>query len=184
MAEVGQPVWNGWGGQSTELPRCCSGGGSAQEKGNVLEQMTMENAKWRTHGVKVVRAESLYVSMHEPAGKGRATAVDFSGTGGQRTWIGTVTLPPNANTGAHHHGRHEVTVYVIKGRSEIRWGDKLEFATEVGPGDFVYFSPYVPHQERNLSNSGPLDFVVVRSDSEKIAVPLDVSPVKHPEIVF
>lgn len=142
-----------------------------------------EKAKWKTDGVTVVRAETLHASMHEPSRKGRATAFDFAGTGGQKTWIGTVTLQPGANTGAHHHGRHEVAVYVAKGRSEIRWGERLEFAAEVGPGDVVYFAPYVPHQERNLEDGETL-FVVVRSDNERIAVSLDVVPVERPETVF
>jgi uncharacterized RmlC-like cupin family protein len=142
---------------------------------------TTQKAKWRTDGVTVVRAGSLQTVM---LGKGRATAFDFAGTGGRETWIGTVSLQPNAKTGAHHHGRHEVAVYVVKGRSQIRWGERLEFATEVGSGDFIYFAPHVPHQERNLDASETLDFVVVRSDNERIAVDLDVVPVEQPETVF
>jgi uncharacterized RmlC-like cupin family protein len=140
--------------------------------------------KWRSDGVKVVRAGSLNEAMRQPPGAGRATAFDFSGTGGRQTWLGTVTLQPNAKTGAHHHGRHEVAVYVVKGRSEIRWGERLEFAAEVGSGDFVYFAPYVPHQELNLDANETVDFVVVRSDNEKIVVKLDVVPVERPETVF
>ncbi|HMH18648.1 MAG TPA: cupin domain-containing protein [Burkholderiales bacterium] len=143
-----------------------------------------EKPRWKTDGVKVVRAESLQATMREPSRKGRATAFDFAGSGGQKTWIGTVTLQPGANTGAHHHGRHEVAVYVVKGRSEIRWGERLEFAAEVGPGDVVYFAPYVPHQERNLSAGETVDFLVVRSDNERIAVSHDLAPVEQPETVF
>ena len=143
-----------------------------------------ETIKWRTGGVTVVRAESLNRAMLGPSGTGRATAFDFAGTEGQQTWIGPVTLQPNAKTGAHHHGRHEVAVYVVKGRSQIRWGERLEFAAEVGPGDFVYFAPYVPHQELNLDASETLDFVVVRSDNERIVVNVDVVPVEQPETVF
>jgi uncharacterized RmlC-like cupin family protein len=145
----------------------------------------MSEAKnWRTDGVRVVRARSLDETMRGPAGSGRATAFDFAGIGGKETWIGTVILPPNAVTGAHHHGRHEVAVYVVKGRSEIRWGERLEFAAEVGAGDFIYFAPYVPHQERNLDTSETLHFVVVRSDNEKIVVSLDVAPIEQAETVF
>ena len=132
----------------------------------------------------VVRAESLNMAMHGPSGTGRATAFDFAGTAGRETWIGTVTLKPTAKTGAHHHGRHEVAVYVVRGRSEIRWGERLEFAAEVAPGDFVYFAPYVPHQELNLSASEAVDFVVIRSDNERIVVNLDVTPIEQPETVF
>jgi uncharacterized RmlC-like cupin family protein len=143
-----------------------------------------ERTKWRTGGVTVVRADSLNQRMRGPSGTGRATAFDFSGSGGRQTWIGTVTLQPSAKTGAHHHGRHEVAIYVVKGRSEIRWGEQLEFAAEVGAGDFVYFAPYVPHQELNLDTHGTVDFVVVRSDNEGIVVKLDVVPVEQPETVF
>lgn len=141
-----------------------------------------ETINWRTDGVKVVRASALRKAMLEPPAVGRATAFDFAGDGGQETWIGTVTLPPHAKTGPHHHGRHQVAVYVVKGRSQIRWGAQLEFATEVSPGDFVYFAPYVPHQEVNIANE-TLDFVVVRSDRERIAIGLDIAPVENPEHV-
>ncbi|MGZ3340189.1 MAG: cupin domain-containing protein [Reyranella sp.] len=140
-----------------------------------------DEAKWRT-GVTVVRAAEQEAARL--GGTGRATVVDYAGTGGQRTWIGTVTLQPKARTGTHHHGRHEVTIYVVKGRSEIRWGERLEFAAEVGPGDFVYFAPYVPHQELNLDADKTADFVVVRSDNDKIVVPLDDRPVERPEMVY
>ena len=67
----------------------------------------------------------------------------------------------------------------MKGCGQIRWGGQLEFATEVSPGDFVYFAPYVPHQEVNIANE-TLDFVVVRSDRERIAIGLDIAPVEDP----
>ena len=138
---------------------------------------------WRT-GVTVVRAQSLNQAMGGPSGGGRATALEFAGSGGRATWIGTVTMQPNAKTGTHHHGRHEVALYVVKGRGQIRWGERLEFAAAVGPGDFIYFAPHVPHQEQNLDAGETLDFVVVRSDGERIAVGLDAAPVNRPETVF
>ncbi len=138
--------------------------------------------KWR-NGVRVVRAAALETLVRGPSSTGRATAFDFTGSGGERTWIGRVSLKQNAKTGAHHHGRHEVMVYVISGRTEIRWGDRLEFASDVGGGDFVYFSPDVPHQERNLSADETVEFLVVRSDNEKIVVNLDVVPIEHPETI-
>ena len=141
-----------------------------------------ETINWRTEGVKLVRAETLRNIMLESPDAGRATAFDFAGDGGRETWIGTVTLQPHAKTGPHHHGRHEVAVYVVKGRGQIRWGERLEFAAEVTPGDCIYFAPYVPHQEVNIAGE-TLDFVVVRSDKERIAVSLDIAPIERPEHV-
>lgn len=142
----------------------------------------MSTKGWRTDGVKVVRAAAQQSAL--ASGQGRVTAFDFAGTGGAKTWIGTVTLKPNGRTGAHHHGAHEVAVYVSRGRSQIRWGEQLEFAAEVGPGDFVYFAPHVPHQEANLDPKEPVDFVVVRSDNSAIRVDLDIRPSGTPEIIY
>src|SRR5712692_1134528 len=146
--------------------------------------LTMPETEKSRDGVTVVRGESLDRAMRGLSGTGRATAFDFAGSEGRETWIGTVTLQPEAKTGAHHHGRHEVAIYVIRGRSEIRWGESLEFAAEVNPGDCVYFTPYVPHQERNLSDSEAVDFLVVRSDNERIAVTVEATPVDRPDTVF
>jgi uncharacterized RmlC-like cupin family protein len=64
------------------------------------------------------------------------------------------------------------------------WGESLEFLADVGPGDFVYFAPYVPHQERNPDERDPVEFLVVRSDNERIVVALDVLPSAQPEAVY
>ncbi len=143
----------------------------------------VEKMDWR-NGVRVVRATAIERAMRAPGGAGRVTVFDFAGSGGQATWIGAVTLAPGAVTGAHHHGRHEVTVYVVRGRGRIRWGARLEFAADVGVGDFVYFAPQVPHQEENSAPGETLDFVVVRSDNERIATRIDAVPVGEPRMVY
>ncbi len=122
--------------------------------------------------VRIVRASTIDGQARDPAGPGRATAFDFAGTGSDRTWVGRVSMKPNAVTGGHHHGRHEVMVYLIAGRVELSWGPKLEHSAVIGPGDFAYFPPNVPHQERNLGTDATAEFLVVRSDNERIAVPL------------
>jgi len=71
-----------------------------------------------------------------------------------------------------------------QGRERDPLGERLEFAAEIGPGDFVYFAPYVPHQERNLSDRETVDFVVVRSGNEGFVTKLDATPVEQPETVF
>lgn len=140
--------------------------------------------KWR-EGVRVVRGGAQEMTMLAPGAAGRATAFEFTGTGGFQTWIGTVALQPKSRTRPHHHGRHEVAVHVLRGQGEIHWGERLEFATTIRQGDFVYFAPGVPHQETNLSPTDRLDFLVVRSDSEKIAINLDaIVPTETPEYVF
>jgi uncharacterized RmlC-like cupin family protein len=139
----------------------------------------MDETDWR-HGVRVQRAGSIAAARTE---SGRATVFDFLGSGGgDKTWIGSVRVAPLSNTGPHDHGRHEVMLYVVKGRSEIRWGTRLDYAIEIGPGDCVYFTPGVPHQERSLETEMDGEYLVVRSDNERIAVKReDIAPVEKPE---
>ena len=129
----------------------------------------MEVSKWRD-AVTVKRGGELTDALND---MGRATVFDFTGSGGAQTWIGVARLAPNGFTPPHHHGRHEVALYVVKGRTEIRWGEAMEFSADLAPGDFAYFAPFVPHQEINPDDGEAVEFVVIRSDNERIAMPLD-----------
>ena len=113
----------------------------------------------------------------------RAAAINFARVGAQKLWAGTVTIHPDAKTGAHHHGHLESVIYVVKGKARMRWGETLEFTAEAGPGDFIYVPP-VPHQEINASDSEALECVLVRSDNEAIAINIDIAPVEKPETVY
>jgi len=151
--------------------------------GVTMAATTTDTAKWRT-GVTVVRAEAQRAAKQGTGGTGRTTVFDYAGTGGERTWIGTVTLPPGTRTGTHHHGRHEVTICIVKGCLEIRWGERLEYVADLEPGDFAYFAPFVPHQEFNTHTVDTVDLIAIRSDNERIAIPLMDNPVDRPETVY
>jgi len=137
---------------------------------------------WRTNGVRIVKAGTLDTNTPQTAGMNRAAAITYARMGAEKLWAGTVTIHPNAKTGAHHHGEVESVIYVVKGKARMRWGDKLEFLAEAGPGDFIYVPPYVPHQEINAANE-PLECVLVRSGREPVVVNLDITPVEKPETV-
>lgn len=113
----------------------------------------------------------------------RAAAITHARAGASKLWAGTVTIHPNAKTGAHHHGELESVIYVVRGRARMRWGDHLEFIAEAGPGDFIYVPPYVPHQEINASTEEPLECVLVRSGQEPIVVNLEIPAAEPPEEV-
>jgi uncharacterized RmlC-like cupin family protein len=138
---------------------------------------------WKTQGVRVIPAESLDVNTAQTPGMNRAAAINLARVGAQKIWAGTVSIHPNAKTGAHHHGALESVIYVVKGRARMRWGDRLEYTAEAGPGDFIYVPPYVPHQEINASPEETLECVLVRSDNEAVVVNLDIEPVEKPEAV-
>jgi len=133
------------------------------------------SADWEHHGIRVVRAGELDTNTPQTPGMLRASAIDHARTGASKLWAGTVSVQPNAKTGAHHHGDLETVLYIVKGRARFRWGEHLEFAEEAGPGDFIYVPPYVPHQEINASPDDPVEAVVVRSGQEPIVVNLDIA---------
>jgi uncharacterized RmlC-like cupin family protein len=139
---------------------------------------------WRNDGVRVIPAGSLDTNTAQTPGMNRAAAINFARVGAQKLWAGTVTIHPDAKTGAHHHGHLESVIYVVKGKARMRWGETLEFTAEAGPGDFIYVPPYVPHQEINASDSEALECVLVRSDNEAIAINIDIAPVEKPETVY
>jgi uncharacterized RmlC-like cupin family protein len=139
--------------------------------------------KWKHDGVKVIPAGSLDPNTAQTAGMDRKAAITYARVGAQKIWAGTVAIQPNAKTGAHHHGALESVIYVVRGRARMRWGDRLEFVAEAGPGDFIYVPPYVPHQEINASREELLECVLVRSDNEAVVVNLDIEPAEAPENV-
>jgi uncharacterized RmlC-like cupin family protein len=114
----------------------------------------------------------------------RAAAITHARVGAEKLWAGTVVIHPGAKTGAHHHGPVESVIYVVSGRARMRWGDRLEFIAEAGPGDFIYVPPYVPHQEINASDGQALSCVLVRSGQDPVVVNLDLPNVEpNPEEV-
>ena len=145
--------------------------------------MTAEHPDWRAHGVRVVKGTELDINTAQTPGMNRAATITYARVGAQKLWAGTVHIHPNAKTGAHHHGPLESVIYVVRGKARMRWGEKLEFVAEAGPGDFIYVPPFVPHQEINASPEEELQCVLVRSDGEAVVVNLDIEPVERPETV-
>lgn len=138
---------------------------------------------WKHDGVSVIQADSLDADTAQTSGMDRAAAINFARVGARKLWAGTVTIHPDAKTGAHHHGHLESVIYVLKGKARMRWGESLEFVAEAGPGDFIYVPPYVPHQEINASKNEKLECVLMRSDGEAVAINLKIEPVEKPENV-
>ncbi len=120
---------------------------------------------WSIHGIKIVHANELDSNTPQTSGMTRAEAITHARTG---------VVQPDAKTGPHHHGELETVLYIVKGRARMRWGDRLEFSGEAGPGDFIYVPPFVPHQEINAKPDEACEAVVVRSGQDPIVVNLDM----------
>ncbi len=145
--------------------------------------MSRNSSRWRTSGVRIIRPDELDDATAQTLGMHRRAAVTTKRTGATKLWAGTVTIEPNAKTGAHHHGDLESVIYVVSGLARMRWGDRLEFVAEAAAGDFIYVPPYVPHQEINASEDTQLHCVLARSGQQGLVVNLDITPVEVPELV-
>jgi uncharacterized RmlC-like cupin family protein len=139
--------------------------------------------RWRNDGVRIVRSDQLDANTPQTPGMNRAAAINHAMVGAQKLWAGAVNIHANAKTAPHHHGPLESIIYIIKGRARMRWGERLEYCADAGPGDFIFVPPFVPHQEINANRDEPLTCVVVRSDQEPVVVNLDIPAVEQPEEV-
>jgi uncharacterized RmlC-like cupin family protein len=145
--------------------------------------MTSYPPDWRESGVRIVHDGQLDATTAQTPGMHREAAISRASAGAERIWAGTVEIEPGAQTGPHHHGPLESVIYVLRGRARMRWGDRLEYVSEAGPGDFIYVPPQVPHQEINASQDELLSCIVVRSDQEPVVVNLDIAAVQDPSLI-
>jgi uncharacterized RmlC-like cupin family protein len=141
--------------------------------------------RWKYDGVRVIRGDQLDPNTAQTPGMLRQAAIDRARVGAQKIWAGKVDILPNARTGVHHHGELESVIFVVRGHARMRWGDRLEYAADAYPGDFIFVPPFVPHQEINADPEQPLECVLVRSDNEAVVVNIDtVDPTEPPEEVL
>jgi len=140
--------------------------------------MTGNPSDWRGSGVRIVHQGEFDASTPQTPGMHREAAISRASAGAEKIWAGTAMIQPGAQTGAHHHGALESVIYIVAGRARMRWGGRLEFVAEAGPGDFIYVPPFVPHQEINASADEQLSCVVIRSDQEPVVVNLDLPEVE------
>ena len=123
------------------------------------------------------------LTQAQTPGMKRLAAITAASANAQKIWAGTVTIHPDAKTGPHHHGALESIIYVVSGQARMRWGERLEYVAEAGPGDFIFVPPFVPHQEINANSDEPLQCVLVRNDQEPVVVNLEIEAVEEPEEV-
>lgn len=158
--------------------------GHAQDHAHAHDHDHGASERWKHDGVRVIPGDRLDANTAQTPGMYRQAAINAARVGAQKIWAGTVAIQPDAKTGVHHHGALESVIYVVSGRARMRWGERLEYVAEAGPGDFIFVPPFVPHQEINASTDEPLHCVLVRSDNEAVVVNIpDVEPVERPESV-
>ncbi|MGH8990497.1 MAG: cupin domain-containing protein [Acidimicrobiia bacterium] len=76
-------------------------------------------------------------------------------------WAGLARTQPGADSGWHHHGDYESTIYVVSGQMQMESGPGGGTVVVGGPGDFLYVPPGAIHRESNPGNTES-HLVVVR----------------------
>ena len=108
-----------------------------------------------------VRPKETFISKQQlPNFEGISTQT----AGTKHLCMHLVIIPPGGRAWAHYHNGYETTIYIIKGRAETRYGEKLEHSSINEAGDFLFIPPNLPHQPINLSETEEVVAVVARND--------------------
>ena len=107
--------------------------------------------------VRVVRAEDLQDADPTP-GMRRRRAFETPGL-----WAGVVHTEPHATSGWHHHGEHETSLFVVRGRMRLEFGPGGQDVAEAGPGEFLHVPAGTVHRESNPSGDEESLAVVARA---------------------
>jgi uncharacterized RmlC-like cupin family protein len=113
-------------------------------------------------GVQRVRPEERTEGAATP-GMVREEAIATDGM-----WAGLVRTAPGMQSGWHHHGSYESTIYVMTGALRMEFGPDGAETLETGPGDFLYVAPGAIHRESNPSADESLIIVVRAGAGEPV----------------
>src|SRR4051812_37801087 len=83
---------------------------------------------------------------HPTPGMERKEAVATDGL-----WTGLVHTHAGMQSGWHHHGHFETSLYIVSGVFRLEYGPGGSEVVEAGPGDFVYVPKQAVHREANPS---------------------------------
>lgn len=120
--------------------------------------------------VAIVRPGERDAGTAQTPGMVREAGVSGALSGSEGLWMGIARNAPGAASAVHHHGESESGIYVLEGRVRVRWGERLEHAAEVGPGDFVFVPPREVHTEENLDPAREAVLLLARTTMEAIVV--------------
>ena len=123
-------------------------------------------------GARVVKPLQFDADTPQTPGMRRLAAVSHALVGSEKLWAGVMIAEPGMASAVHHHGDQETVVFVLSGRSKVRWGSRLEQEADLEAGDFLFIPALLPHQEINPSADQSVIWVVMRSAQEAAVVNL------------
>ena len=113
-----------------------------------------------------------------PRGVIGGAEISQASAGATNIYMGVFRVPPGARSRPHYHANCESAVYILGGRLEVRWGDRLENVVTLEPSDLVYVPPRETHVLENLSPIEPSEYVVARDapHEDSVEVPWAEDP--------
>lgn len=120
----------------------------------------------------VTRRGEEHDGTEQSGGAVRLSGVSPQHTPATRIWFGKVSNEPGYRSLPHHHGEAETGGYVLTGSARIYFGQNYAEHLDMGPGDFVFVPPYMPHVEANMSTTEELVWLTCRTP-DNIVVNLD-----------
>jgi uncharacterized RmlC-like cupin family protein len=114
---------------------------------------------------QVTKGESSGAMMRQGA-----ISADTVGSGG--IFMGFSRLPAGMRSSSHYHTNCESSLYVLTGHGRFLSGPRLDRATAVEPGDFIFVPPNAPH---TVVNDGDVElvFIVARSAQRELVEDYD-----------
>ena len=84
-----------------------------------------DEERWKHDGVRVIPGNQLDPNVPSTPGMDRKAAINFARAGAQKLWAGTVTIKPDAKTGAppiwaatrSHASRSSISIPTITGNT-------------------------------------------------------------------
>lgn len=123
----------------------------------------------------VTRHDELRPDTGQSGGAVRRSGVSVQHTPATRIWFGEVSNEPGYRSLPHHHGEAETGGYVLRGTARIYFGEDYSEYLDMGPGDFVFVPPQMPHVEANMSTTEELVWLTARTP-ENIVINLEDVP--------
>src|SRR5215510_10849452 len=117
-----------------------------------------------SNGVVVVRPTAEVMSRQQLpyyVGISEATA------GAKNISMNLIIIPPGGAAEPHLHKGYETAIYLLRGRVDTRYGQKLENSVICQEPHFIYIDAEVHHQPNKLRTTESTMALVTRNDTNK-----------------
>jgi len=91
------------------------------------------------------------------------------GDGGNAISVSMAMCEPGRGPQLHAHAKTCESFFCLKGRFQIRWGDKGQHETFLEPYDFIAVPPGVVRTFRNVSDEQAHLFVIIQGNKDEFA---------------